>query len=297
LLEKKTPPSKEMEGIYIPLGLVGGLAVLGAVLQTMKPGFFSEKIDFNFQAITICLIGILFSFLLLMWFLKLRVREGFEDLGFVTKWKDLVETYKVKEVCDLYNEIYDKTLALEKGAPPDQKTDAQARESVDAKFAQVMKEKPFSCGTVEEINKATAVDSFYTGIVKVSPRFLVQVHDTASACRTLLIQAYLKIKESEERKEEGFVNKPVCDTETAQRKREAQAEQDCVLPEQIPTEQKEKVIQTKLQQFEEVWKPYNENLLPENTLARILEDCKYYKNEIEKKGKEAKEMSDKYELR
>ena len=302
-VEKKKTFNKEMEGLSIPVIITASLIGIGAIVETFLPGFISDQIKSNLSSITIAMIGILLSFFTLMWFLKLRAREGFETFDFQAQWNQIVESNKIKDVCSLYTEIYEKMLLVEKGAPPEPvKTDAQARESVDAKFATVMNEKPISCHIVKECNDAKDIDSFFTAIQKLSTRALVQNYETAIACRRLLIDSYLQVQDAERKQKEGFQDKPLCD-DTAAKERKAYLErntlsedaQKCVLAEEISKENKETVVRQRLTSLQTTFTKYYDGLQKKETIQKILEDCAYYKGELEKKKKEAEDMSNQFD--
>lgn len=292
-----------MESVSIQLQIVAVLAIVGALIETFLPGFFSENAKSTFTVITIVIIGVLLSFLLLMWFLKLRVREGFEDALYLTRWKRLMQENKTKEVCELYKEIYDKMYTVEKGAPPlEVKTDAQAREAVDAKFAKLMVVKPMACDQIERLNESTRLDSFYLNSVKIPQNVLIQVYETAVACRSLLKETYDRIKDAEKKREEGFQDKPLCEDKAAEERRQflerkplsKEAEQ-CLLPEEIPAQQKEKVVITRLDNIESTFESYMKVKPIKDPITKVLDDCKIYKTEIDKKKKETEALFGKFE--
>jgi len=295
-----------MEGLSIPLLITAGLIGLGAIIETFIPGFISHQVKSNLSSITIAMIGILLSFFTLMWFLKLRTREGFQDFDFQPQWNKIVENNKLNEVCELYTEIYEKMLVVEKGAPPEPvKTDAQARESVDAKFATAMTEKPIPCHIVKECNEAKDITSFYTAIQKLSTRALVQNYETAIACRRLLIDSYLQVQDAERKRKEGFQDKqdkPLCEEPVA-KERKAYLErntlsedaQKCVLAEEIPKVNKENVVRQRLESLQTTFTKYTDTLQKKETISKILEDCAYYKAELDKKKKEAEDLSNQFD--
>lgn len=292
-----------MDSISTQLQIVAFLAITGALIETYIPGFFSDEAKSNFTVITILLIGVLLSFLLLMSLLKLRVREGFEDALYLTRWKRLMEENKSKEVCDLYTEIYEKMYTVEKGAPPlEVKTDAQAREAVDAKFAKLMVVKPMSCDQITKVNEATRLDSFYQTSMKIPQNVLQQIYETAVACRSLLKESYDKIKDADNRRKEGFEDKPLCEDPVAEERRQflarkplsKEAEQ-CILPEEVPAEQKEKMVLTKLDNIESTFDSYMKLKPIKDPITKVLDDCKMYKEEIDKKKKETEALFGKFE--
>lgn len=291
-----------MESVSTLLQIVAVMAVLGALVETFSPGFFSEDAKSTFTVITIVVIGVLFSFLLLMWFLKLRVREGFEDAVYLQRWKRLMDENKSKEVCDLYKEIYDKLYTVEKGAPPlEVKTDAQAREAVGAKFAKLMVVKPMSCDQIDKLNEANRLDPFYLAIMKIPQNVLQQIYETAVACRSLLKESYDKIKEADTKRKEGFEDKLLCDDTVAEERRQylqrkplsKEAEQ-CILPEEVPAEQKEKVVITKLDNIEATFDSYMKLKPIKDPITKVLDDCKMYKTEIDKKKKDTEALFGKF---
>jgi hypothetical protein len=291
-----------MEGIAVPFFIVAGMTIVGAVVETFFPGALSETVQINLKSLTIAVIGILFSFLLLFVLLSARIREGFEDTQFQTKWDDLVESTRVEEVCIVYTDLYDKILVVEKGAPgTEQKTDAQAREATDKRFADVMRLKPVSCTLLKELQEAKGnLSSFFSVITKAPDSFFPQVYDTANGCLRLLIDQYNQVQGAEQRKKEAFQD--LCNEDQAKERREYLKQinpnedfKKCLLPEEIPEDKKKSVVQYKLDILESNWNEYKKTI--KEPISKILEDCKYYKEQLEKKKKEAEELSNKYDLK
>jgi hypothetical protein len=301
-MEKKNCISKEMEGISIQIQIIAGVVVIGALVETFFPGLIGEKLKNDLSALTIAGIGILFSFLLLMLLLTVRIREGFEDTEFQSKWSDIIRTNQVKEVCELYTKIYDRMLTVEKGAPPGEvKTDAQAREAVNARFASLMTTNVVDCKLVEEVSAANTMDGLYLILPKVSDDLLIQNYQTASACRSLLIDNYLQLQDAERQRKEGFQDVALCSDELAKEKREfkerkplSKDAQTCLLVEEIPGEKKREVIQSKLNRIVRSFELYKQQGKAKDSLPKIFEDCKYYSEELEKKKQEAEATSNKY---
>jgi hypothetical protein len=303
-LEKKKGLKKEMEVLTTSLKVVAGIAVVGAILETFVPGLISKQVQGNLSALTIGFLGIAFSCLFLMIFLKLRIREGFEDPSYITRWKTMVDTNKVKEVCDLYTEMYEKILSVEKGAPPDNvKTDAQAREATDAKFKGVMTYTAINCKEVEEIqSKVNSADGFYLAIQKAPDIFFAQVYDTALGCRSLLIQNLLEKQQADQRRKEAFQD--LCSDTAAEERREfknrkplSEEAQKCYLVEEIPPEKKANAIFLKLDRMDTALSNLKKMKNTEESVSKILDDCAYYKKELEKEAKEAQETSNKYNFK
>ena len=291
-----------MEGITVPFFIVAGICIIGAIIETYIPGFITETVQSNMKSLTIAMIGILFSFLLLFALLRLRIREGFEDSQLQTRWDSLVTTNKIEEICSLYTDIYDKIVTVEKGAPSSEtKTDAQAREATDARFAQVMKQKPLSCSLFKEVqDKKGNINTFYPVLLRVPDIFFVQAYETANACLLLLIDQYNQVQDAERKRKEGFED--LCDEKQAEERREYLKQMNpneeykkCILPEEVPEDKKQTAMEQKLTRLEDTWSSYKKTI--KSPISKVLEDCAYYKGELEKKKKEAEELSNKYNLK
>ena len=282
------------------------VVLIGGLVETYAPGFFSETFKKNMSALTIGFLGIATSTVLLMLFLKSRNREGFEDSNPMTRWTSLVSTFQVAEVCKLYTEMYEKIMLVEKGAAPEPvKTDAQAREATDKIFRSAMKVAPVSCAVFEEVESQKGnLDSFFQSLQKVPDNFLVQVVETAIACRALLMDQYQKVLDAEDRQKEGFADAPLCSEQAAQERKAMQEKktltqeaQSCVLPEEIPVEKKESALQKKLDMLEKTYAMHIQKSPIKDSLDQILKDAAFYKGELDKKKQEAEEMSKKYNFR
>jgi hypothetical protein len=292
-----------METFSVPLQILAVTAVLGALVETYIPGIFTERFKTDASAITIGLIGIVFSTLFLMVFLRGFVREGFEDKPYLTRWKTMVSANQIPDVCALYTDIYQKIMTVEKGGAPEPvKTDAQARDATDKIFADVMKTPPLSCSLFEEVDsKQASLDEFYQVIQKLPDIFLIQVYETALACRTLLIRQVLEVKRAEQEREEGFQDLNLCSDAAAHEKREfkqrkalSQEAQQCLLIEEIPVDRKVSAILQKLTKIQETYDTYKKSSKEKDSYGKILADAKVYKAELDKKKQEAEELSNKY---
>lgn len=303
--EKKRAYREEMRLFLISFVVVTIVALLGAIVETTIPGFFSKKFKSGASAITLGLLGIACSILLLMVFLKARIREGFEDTSSVNRWNAMVAETKVSDVCKLYTEMYEKIMLVEKGAPPEPvKSDAQAREATDRQFSGVMSLTPVSCSLFQEVDsKKETLDALFMGLQKLPDNFFAQVVETAKGCRSLLIQQFTQVEEAERKRKEGFDDFTVCNEAAAKERKEKKEEKkvskeatQCVLVEEIPPESKEKAIKKKLDAMETALKQYRQSSTVKDSLQKILDDAMYYKNELDKKKKEAEQMSNKYNL-
>jgi hypothetical protein len=165
-----------------------------------------------------------------------------------------------------------------------------------------MTEKPISCHHIKECNEAKTLDTFYIAIQKVSTRALIQNYETAIACRRLLIDSYLQVQQAEQRRKEGFEDKPLCDDSVAKERKDylerntlSEAAQKCLLAEEIPTPNKEAIVRQRLSSLESTFTSYYDSLQKKESIQKILEDCAYYKGELDKKKKEAEDMSNQFD--
>lgn len=295
-----------MRLVLISFGLTLVVALVGALVETFYPGIFSAKFKSDATAITLGLLGISCSILLLMVFLKARIREGFEDTASVSRWNAMVKETQVETICKLYTELYEKIMVVEKGAPPEPvKSDAQAREATDKQFAAAMTLTPVSCSLFQDVeSKKDSLDTFFLALQTVPDNFFAQVVDTAVGCRNMLINQYTKVQEAEQRQKEGFEDLPLCSEAVAKEKKEEAKKKElskeakqCVLVEEISPEKKEQAIQAKLSAMEKALTQYRNTSSIKDSIQKILDDAKYYKNELDKKKKEAEDMSNKYNVK
>lgn len=290
-----------MEGITVPFFIGAGMAIGGALIETYNPGYITETVQSNLKSLTIAMVGIMFSFVLLFVLLTVRIREGFEDSQLQTRWDALVEANKIEEICSLYTDLYEKILTVEKGAPDQAKTDAQAREATDARFTTVMTQKPLSCSVFKEIQeKKGNLNTFYEILMKAPDSFFPQAYDTANGCLLILIDQYNQVQDAERRRKEGFED--ICTEKQAEERRQYLKQMNpnedykkCILPEEVPDDRKKIALDEKLTRMEETWATYKKTT--KSSITKILEDCAYYKGELEKKKKEAEDLSNKYNLK
>lgn len=301
--EKKRVSTEEMETFSRPLQILVVITVLGALVETYMPGILTDTFKQNASALTMGLLGIVFSTLVLMVFLRGFNREGFEDISYRTRWDSMVSANQIPDICSLYTDIYQKIMTVEKGGAPEPVlTDAQAREATDTIFADVMKTPPLSCSLFEDVDsKKENIDQFYEAIQKVPDIFLVQVYETALACRTLLIRQVLDSKRAENERTEGFTDGPLCSDAAAKEKREftkrnelSDEAQTCLLIEDIPVTKKLEGILQKLTTIQATYDNYKRSSRQPDSYEKILADAKAYKAELDAKRKEAEDLSNKY---
>ena len=255
-------------------------------METYQPGFFSETFKRNMSAITLGSLGILISLMALLFLVRPRVREGFETSTFVQQASDLVKTYKLTEICAIYTDIFDKLVAFEKGAPPSTVTDAQARERAEKTFQGLMKSTLLPCKQVQDLASATTFDAVFEAMANLDNNLLVQAFETALASRDLIIQQYTKIQQAKNQKVEAFT---VCTREQADERRKEQDQQEkkraldkCQLPEEIKQADKEKILKTKFTVLVSNLDAHKKQFKLKESLQKILDDYKYYKDELDK---------------
>ena len=294
-----------MELLPIFIVILFILAIGGAILETYFPGFLSKKLQSDLSALTVATLGILTSILFLMVFLKTRIREGFEDTEYLTRWNSMVNESRVGDVCKLYTEVFEKVMKVEKGAPPEPvKTDSQAREATEKLFTDLMTTKLLSCALFNEVeSNKNKLDTFFEIIMKVPDTFLIQVYETAVACRSLLINQYTTVQQAEKERKEGFEDR-LCSDAAAKERREfkerntlSEEAQKCMLVEEIPPEKKTKIVSQKLDRLQSKYNQYRATAKVQDSIQKILEDALYYKNELDKRSKQAVEMSNKYQFK
>lgn len=244
--------------------------VVGSILQTIKafPNLLNKEFDVFASKTTILLILIVICFGLFMYFLQLRAREGFQDgaqqttVDLLQRWKTLSSNLKLADVCKLFNEMETQMVAYEKGAPPDELTEQQAKERVEAIFQKESPSGVFSCVKFQAIQDANDIDTLFVKIQEVPDSFLLQALDTAKACRKLLREQLIKVEKSLNKDVteltyilEPFVDRSVgiCSADIVEERRKflrekklSEAQQACLLPEEVPLESKEEIVSKKM---------------------------------------------------
>lgn len=274
--------------LFYVFGIIAVLAVIGSLLETYQPHFFSETFKRNMSAITLGFSGILLSMWVLLLLLKSGVREGFEEKEVLQNWKQVVRYYKLEDLCKIYPDIYNKIIVLEKGPPPSIVTDAQARERATKTFEEEMRTTLFSCQTLKKLTMASNVDSLFEGLYSVENDFLVKAYETALACKELLIRQYNQVQSAKERRKEGFQSRVLCDQEVAVEKRKAMKDkekelqkQTCALPEEIPQNEKEEFAKKKIALLASMLETHRKKYNLNDSMEKVLQDCQYYISQLE----------------
>jgi hypothetical protein len=275
------------------------IVVLGAIIQTMNilPSILDKSFDQAASKLTV--VGVLWfvSFLLLSAFLQTlqRVnREGFEVPKVMEQWKQMTNTYQIKDVCDLKKRIEEKLIPVEKGSPPTL-TDQQARERVEKLLSEGTSKGTINCALFGKVNEAKDIDSFFLAIQEVPDTFLIQAQDTAERMAQLLEKQYETIQDSLNKKE-GFVDPSVgiCSPEVTEERRKFlrekkldEAAQRCLLPEEVPLESKETVAANKLKKIQDTYDAYIRMSPRKPLLSNVMTESLDIEKKLEEKKKAA----------
>lgn len=241
-------------------GWIGlGLLLLGAGIQTVNPTFFDKKFDQTAFKLTASILLLLASVGLLTFFLQSVVRytrEGFTDTPkAMVEWKNLSDLYSIPAVCSIQKQIQDKLIPVEKQT--NQLTDQQAKERVEKLF-------PLNCESLEPVNQANDIDTFFTTVQMLPNTILIQVYETAEKATQMLEKQTKEIQSALQTKE-GFVDPSVgiCSPEVTEERRKFlrekkldEAAQSCLLPEEVPFEKKETVALDKVKKIQETYDAY-----------------------------------------
>ena len=197
-----------------------------------------------------------------------------------------------------------------KGEPPNEISAEQARERTNKVFEATTRYGVIDCELVELVNKAKDIDSFFEAIQRLPTSFCVQVYDTVKRMSFLLENQYKefqkeKAKAEPEKKNEGFIDRSVgiCSPAVVEERRKFlrekkldQAAQSCLLPEEVPLEEKETIasnhIQKMLDFYGQSLRPPNaklEDLAQTPTIQEMMEKSLKIAAFFDKNEKDAKE--------
>lgn len=295
----------DKKSIWITVTVVFLVVLTCAIIQSRKylPDIFTETLDTFLGKMTIGSLMLLMVFVYVLP-LSMRIREGFanEPTDPIKTWGTMVNTYGLKDLCAVIQAVQAKMAVLEKGAPPEQLTDDQARELVKANFAANIPSGPFSCSKFNQLNVDSDTDRFYMNIQGIPDTYLVQAYETAVYCQKQYATQLDTVKKSLNVKNaptvdlplESFADMNVCSPEVSAERRKFQQEkklqqeaQLCILPEEVPTETKEKQITDKLNKLNDEYLKYiavnNVNV----DIPSIVAKCQKLALQIEDYGNKA----------
>lgn len=302
-----------MEKTTQSLLIVLAIILLGNAIQTFKlaPSFFDAYFDLTATKLTVAAVVLAASAIGLMIFLQNRNREGFQTPSPMEKWKQLQKDFSVAEVCALKKNLDSKVFAVMKGEPPNEISAEQARERTNKVFEATTRYGVIDCELVELVNKAKDIDSFFEAIQRLPTSFCVQVYDTVKRMSFLLENQYKEFQkekakaELEKKKNEGFIDRSVgiCSPAVVEERRKFlrekkldQAAQSCLLPEEVPLEEKETIasnhIQKMLDFYGQSLRPPNaklEDLAQTPTIQEMMEKSLKIAAFFDKNEKDAKE--------
>ena len=224
------------------------------VPSVVKYIFQNEEMDIYLTKMTVLFVFLILSVYGIMWFIKARAREGFVDADPVSQWKAAIQNPDLDNVCSIYNEIYENQVKTEKGSPPNEITEEQARERVDADFAKKCSLGVFSCSIYKKVKASSTLDSIYSDIQTVPDTFLAQAYETLTVCKAILEKTIKDIEDSISKiKIEGFNSPPMCSPQASKQRKDALEKMNpandpnkCILPEEITPEIKIAAITKKL---------------------------------------------------
>jgi hypothetical protein len=293
-----------MNGIVwlIPIGIV----LIGALLQTLKltPRLLDKYFDMTATKLTIIASLLFASVIILLFFLKLRNRwnrEGFQTNTVMENWKQMVDRFQIRELCELKGRLEQTAIALYKGTPPNEKSDAEAKKLAETVFSENTMHGSINCELFKKTMEANDIDSFFVAIQLLPPTFFIQAYETAERCRNLLMKQVVELEKNlnkqKEMKEEGFVDPSVgvCSAEIVeerrkflrQKKLDEQA-QRCLLPEEVPLESKEKVAQNTLSTMNSTFENYIKMQKQKNTIQGLIKQALGFEATLNKAEEDAK---------
>lgn len=253
---------------YILLPII----LLGTYIQAAKsfPDYFTPDFDEFLQKLTVVSILLAIVIACYFFFMKSRNREGFAEqdasVGPMDTWREMVSKYSLQDLCKLIGEMEAKMIPAEKGVPPDQKTDAQAREAVQQEFLKGNAVGLFSCDLFQKVQAAQDIDQFFTVLQEVPDTFFAEAHSTANVALNLLLKQKQSFDDAlKNPTKEGFrdVSTKVCSPDIVEQRRKflreqklSQEAEQCLLPEEVPNDSKESVVRAKLKKLEATYLEY-----------------------------------------
>lgn len=273
--------------------------LLGAALQSshLFPNFFNKEFDFLASKLLVAAILLACAFGFIQLFLK--TREGFQTETTPTamdSWKKMTDLYQIEEVCKLKKQLEAKIFPIEKGSPPNQLSDQQARERTEKVFTEKTSHGSVNCEAFEKVQKAKDIDTFFVAVQELPNTFLIQVYETAERANNLLTDKVKEIDSALAKKTEGFVDPSVgvCSPEIVEERRKFlrekkldEAAQRCLLPEEVPFESKDKVAAQKVKKIQDAYDAYIRMYPGKLTFDELLLQSKQAGAKLEEKKKAA----------
>lgn len=287
---------KESNTVWSVIGVLAGILLLLSVLQTYKvaPTIFTKELDVFMTKMTfgLILLTVICVFLLPAFF---RIREGFATTPDpIEQWKKIVEEEKLTDLCSTIQDVQSKMALLEKGSPPDELTDDQARELVKDSFTKNVPSGPFSCVAFKQIQANSDLDNFIVNIQTVPDTYLVQAHETAVYCEKQYIAQLDTVKGSLNVKNAPKVDLPlesfvdVCTPDIVEQRKKlmrdkklSEAAEKCLLPEEVPGPTKQEEVSKKIEALQNSFFDYKEKNKITRQIPEIVKSCKKIAAELE----------------
>jgi len=284
----------EQKGSYLWAFLITVIVCIGAacfIFPRIYPYIFENKeLDAFLTKVTVLFLLLVLSGFGIMLFVRSIVRgqqEGFVDSDAVLAWKKTLQNQSLDDVCSLYSEIYESQVKVEMGTPPNEISEQQARERVEFAFKTQSPLGIFSCSQYKTMKASTDLDSIYLSIQTVPDTFLAQAYQTMLLCKSLLSKTLKDVQDSLDKvKVEGFgLAIPLCSPEAASKRKAlltpvepSNNPSKCVTVSEIPPEQKNAEILSKLQTIQTAYMTIKGNGKEFNDLYN---ECMALKNQLQ----------------
>jgi hypothetical protein len=288
---------KESNTGWILIGVVAGILVLLSILQTYKvaPHIFTKELDVFMTKMTfgLILLTVIYVFIIPTFF---RIREGFADTppDPIEQWKKIVKEEQLTDLCSTIQDVQSKMALLEKGSPPDELTDDQARELVKDSFTKNIPSGPFSCVAFKQIQANSDLDNFVVNLQTVPDTYLVQAHETALYCEKQYIAQLDTVKGSLDVKKAPKVDLPlesfvdVCTPDIVEQRKKlirdkklSEAAEKCLLPEEVPGPTKQEQVSKKIEAIQNSFFDYKEKKKITRQIPEIVKSCKKIAADLE----------------
>jgi len=240
---------------YVIVSIVCVVAANYVAPKVVQYFFMNEEMDIFLTKMTVLIVFLVLSIYGSMFLIRktTQVREGFAE-SIESQWKTLTQNEDLDNVCTIYSGIYENQVKNEKGAPPNEITEEQARERVDAEFTKKVTLGVFSCTLYKKLKSNKTLDTIYKDLSTVPDTFLAQAYQTLLVCKSILEKTIKEIEDSLSKvKVEGFASPPMCSPEASKQRKDALEKMNpandptkCILPEEITPEIKIAAITKKL---------------------------------------------------
>lgn len=262
---------------------LGFILIIGVSLEYYN--MVSKSTEIFLMKLSIGLILLYISYMGLALFIGSREKnkqEGFETLesSSAERWKSFLDSNSILDVCSIYNKVKTQMIAT------------ATKEEVEDIFKKLIPAEGPQCPGIIKNYKETDIDKLYISINGLSDSFLIQVYQTAEACRTQLKSTVSKVNTSLDMSLnsptigvpittiEGFIDSPPCSPDIVEERRKflrdkklAIAEQLCLLPEELGMDAKQDSIKNKLAKIKSVYDTYIFEKKIKVSISDIVQKC------------------------